>query len=61
MNCGYIDTIDDCCPACGSDNIKRLRRVTGYLTNDYRTAFNKGKVDETNDRVIHLDCHEWNK
>lgn len=60
MNCGYIDTIDDCCPVCGSDNIKRLRRVTGYLTNDYRTAFNKGKIDETNDRVIHLDCHEWN-
>lgn len=60
-DCGYTDTIDDNCPVCGSSNIKRLRRVTGYLTNDYRTAFNKGKIDETNDRVIHLDCHEWNK
>ena len=61
MDCGYTDTIDECCPVCGSNNIKRLRRVTGYLTNDYRTAFNKGKVDETNDRVIHLDCHEYNQ
>ena len=60
-DCGYTDTIDDNCPVCGSSNIKRLRRVTGYLTNDYRTAFNKGKIDETNDRVIHLDCHEWNE
>jgi ribonucleoside-triphosphate reductase len=60
-DCGYTDTIDDNCPVCGSSNIKRLRRVTGYLTNDYRTAFNKGKIDETNDRVVHLDCHEWNE
>lgn len=60
-DCGYTDTIEDNCPVCGSPNIKRLRRVTGYLTNDYRTAFNKGKIDETNDRVIHLDCHEWNE
>ena len=59
MDCGYEDVIEDCCPKCGSQNIKRLRRVTGYMTNNYTTAFNKGKVDETNDRVIHLDCHEW--
>ena len=60
MDCGHIDIIDDCCPVCGSNNIKRLRRVTGYLTNDYRTAFNKGKVDETNDRVVHLDNFTFN-
>jgi ribonucleoside-triphosphate reductase len=61
MNCGYTDTIKvgDCCPKCGSKDIKRLRRVTGYLTNDYLTAFNKGKVDEVEHRVIHLDCHEY--
>ena len=58
MNCGYTDHIDDNCPKCGSDKIKRLRRVTGYLTNDYLTSFNKGKVDEVEHRVVHLDNHE---
>lgn len=53
MNCGYCDTIDETCPQCGSTNIKRLRRVTGYLTNDYKTAFNKGKQQETEMRVKH--------
>ena len=51
--CGYSDEINDVCPKCGSKNIKRLRRVTGYLTGDYTSAFNKGKIDETNDRVKH--------
>ena len=61
MNCGYTDTIKvgDCCPKCGSKDIKRLRRVTGYLTNNYLTAFNEGKVDEVEHRVVHLDCHEY--
>ena len=31
-NCGYTDEIGGKCPICGSDNISRLRRVTGYLT-----------------------------
>lgn len=35
-------------------NIKRLRRVTGYLTNDYKTAFNRGKQDEVEHRVKHV-------
>jgi ribonucleoside-triphosphate reductase len=60
MNCGYTDRIDGDCPKCGSDKIKRLRRVTGYLTNDYLTAFNKGKIDEVKHRVVHLDNHEVN-
>jgi ribonucleoside-triphosphate reductase len=61
MDCGFIGVIDvgDKCPKCGSENIKRLRRITGYLTNDYLTSFNKGKVDETEDRVVHLDNHEF--
>ena len=29
MNCGYCDEMDDDCPECGSEDIKRLRRVTG--------------------------------
>lgn len=51
--CGYMDEINDKCPKCGSDKIKRLRRVTGYLTNDYKTAFNKGKQQEVEMRVKH--------
>lgn len=50
--CGYSGEILDKCPVCGSDDITRLRRVTGYLTQDYR-RFNKGKFDECNDRVKH--------
>ena len=56
MDCGYTNLIKvgDKCPKCGGDKIKRLRRVTGYLTNDYLTAFNQGKVDEVERRVVHL-------
>jgi ribonucleoside-triphosphate reductase len=52
--CGYTDDIPgDTCPMCGSTNIQRLRRVTGYLTGDYKTAFNYGKQKETEQRVKH--------
>ncbi|MBQ4031266.1 MAG: hypothetical protein II625_05890, partial [Bacilli bacterium] len=34
MNCGWTGEINDKCPKCNSTDIKRLRRVTGYLTND---------------------------
>lgn len=51
-HCGFSGEIEEYCPACGSDDIKRLRRVTGYITTDYR-KFNKGKISETNDRVKH--------
>ena len=52
-DCGYIGLIADKCPKCGSENISKLRRVTGYLTGDYKSAFNKGKQVETEQRVIH--------
>lgn len=52
-DCGYTDEINDVCPECGSSNIRRLRRVTGYLTGDYKSAFNKGKQQETELRVKH--------
>lgn len=29
LDCGYSDEMNDTCPQCGSDNIQRLRRVTG--------------------------------
>lgn len=51
--CGYQGNIADKCPVCGSDEIERLRRVTGYLTGDYHAAFNEGKQCETDDRVKH--------
>lgn len=51
--CGYTGDIPDVCPKCGSSNIQRLRRVTGYLTGDYKTAFNYGKQKETENRVKH--------
>ena len=60
-NCGYIDEINDKCPICGGSDIKRLRRVTGYLTGDYKTAFNPGKVAETNDRIKHGKFQEQMK
>lgn len=53
-NCGYQDEIGEKCPKCGSTNITRLRRVTGYLTGNYTTAFNKGKIQETDQRVKHI-------
>jgi ribonucleoside-triphosphate reductase len=52
-SCGYSDEMNDCCPECGSDNIAHLRRVTGYLTGDYESAFNPGKQSEVRDRVKH--------
>ena len=53
MDCGYTDELNDTCPMCGGKNIHRLRRVTGYLTGNYLTAFNPGKRAETEMRVKH--------
>lgn len=53
LECGYCDEFNDHCPECGSTNIQQLRRVTGYLTGSYKSAFNKGKIQETEMRVKH--------
>lgn len=53
LECGYTDEINETCPMCGSENIQRLRRVTGYLTGNYTTAFNKGKQQEVEMRIKH--------
>ena len=53
MSCGYTDELGDECPMCHGKDIQRLRRVTGYLTGNYTTAFNKGKQAEVRDRVKH--------
>ena len=53
LDCGYTGEINDTCPMCGGQSIQRLRRVTGYLTGDYKTAFNLGKQQETEMRFKH--------
>ena len=64
-SCGYTDEIaGDECPMCGCNEIQRLRRVTGYLTGDYKSAFNEGKQQEVEMRTTHskeLDSSRWNR
>ena len=60
LECGYTDEMDNTCPVCGSTKIQRLRRVTGYLTGSYDTAFNLGKQQETRMRYQHVrKMAEW--
>ena len=58
LDCGYQGEINDKCPMCESSNIQQLRRVTGYLTGNYTTAFNLGKQDEVHHRVKHVGVME---
>ena len=58
LECGYTGEFNDKCPQCGSENIQQLRRVTGYLTGNYKTAFNLGKQDEVSYRVKHTGYME---
>lgn len=53
LECGFTGEFNDACPVCGSNNIQQLRRVTGYLTGNYKTAFNLGKQQETEQRQKH--------
>ena len=57
-DCGFTGEFNDVFPVCGSHNINHLRRVTGYLTGDYKTAFNWGKQKETEDRFRHSSLVE---
>ena len=49
----YLGQYLQTCPICGGKDIRRLRRVTGYLTGDYTTAFNRGKQQEVQQRYQH--------
>ncbi len=53
LECGFTSEFNDKCPVCGSEHIQQLRRVTGYLTGNYKTAFNKGKQQEVEMRYQH--------
>ena len=35
-------------------SFQRLRRVTGYITGDYKSRFNDSKISETDERVKHI-------
>lgn len=54
MDCGYEDAQENLkvCPVCGSDNIDRLQRITGYLVGT-TDRWNHGKLSELKDRVTH--------
>ena len=53
LECGFTGEFNNKCPICGSENIQQLRRVTGYLTGNYKTAFNLGKQQEVELRRKH--------
>ena len=53
LKCGYTDEMGDECLVCGNKEVQHLRRVTGYLTGDYKTAFNLGKQQEVEMRWQH--------
>ncbi len=54
MDCGAENAEKnlDTCPKCGSKNIDRLQRITGYLVGT-TDRWNKAKLSELNDRVTH--------
>lgn len=54
MDCGYENADDklDTCPKCGSHNIDKLQRITGYLVGT-TDRWNSAKLAELNDRVVH--------
>ncbi|MFV0499929.1 MAG: anaerobic ribonucleoside triphosphate reductase [Bacilli bacterium] len=51
-DCNYRGIIYNKCPSCNSNDIKRIRRITGYLTGDLKT-WNSAKKSEEKDRVKH--------
>ena len=59
MDCGYENAAPNLkeCPRCGSKNIDRLQRITGYLVGT-TDRWNSGKLAELNDRVTHIDDGE---
>ena len=50
--CGHESLIEQECPICGSKEISRTRRITGYLTGDLDN-WNSFKKAEEKDRVKH--------
>ena len=51
-DCGFSGIMNDKCPICGSTDIERLRRITGYLVGSLE-RWNNGKKSEEKARVKH--------
>ena len=49
--CNKTGSFNDQCPYCGSEDLKRTRRITGYFSEEEN--FNSGKAAELKDRVVH--------
>lgn len=49
IDCGYTGRIVEKCPCCNSNKIRRLRRVSGYLSEE--SSFTAGKKKELRERV----------
>jgi anaerobic ribonucleoside-triphosphate reductase len=49
--CGFSGVLTTTCPQCGSGNIRRIRRITGYLS--FEERFNEAKRAELSDRRPH--------
>ncbi len=54
LDCGYENSAKDLevCPKCGSKNLDKLQRITGYLVGT-TDRWNKAKLAELHDRVVH--------
>ena len=54
LDCGHENSTKNLeeCPKCGSKNLDKLQRITGYLVGT-TDRWNKAKLSELNDRVIH--------
>ena len=54
LDCGHENSAKNLqeCPKCGSKNLDKLQRITGYLVGT-TDRWNKAKLSELNDRVIH--------
>lgn len=50
--CGFIGRITDKCPCCKSTDIRKLRRVSGYLSEE--KSFTSGKHKELEQRKSHM-------
>ena len=54
LDCGHENSTKDleACPSCGSKNLDKLQRITGYLVGT-TDRWNKAKLAELTDRVVH--------
>ncbi len=54
--CALSGVFGDCCPQCGSNAIRRIRRITGYLSTE--DCFNEAKRHELKERRSHFGPRE---